>query len=71
MENRFDLELCLPIFGVKFDPEDVSNEYMTRESEGITVEDLLEVIVYKTMGNTLTRNIPEDTKIGDRKNGKC
>ena len=44
MPERFDLVLCLPVFGVKFDQEEVSNKYMTRESEGIAVENLLEVI---------------------------
>lgn len=44
IEDRFDLVLCLPTFGLKFDPEEVSNKYMTRESEGIAVENLLEVM---------------------------
>lgn len=47
IEDRFDLILCLPTFGLKFDPEEVSNKYMTRESEGIAVENLLEVIDYR------------------------
>lgn len=44
IEDKFDLALCLPVFGLKFDPEEVSNKYMTRESEGIAVENLLEVM---------------------------
>ncbi|MFA6815013.1 MAG: restriction endonuclease subunit S [Parabacteroides sp.] len=42
--ERFDLVLCLPAFGLKLDSDDVLNKYMTRESEGIAVENLLRVI---------------------------
>lgn len=44
IEDRFDLVFSLPTFGLKFDPEEVLSKYMTRESEGIAVENLLEVI---------------------------
>lgn len=44
INNRFDLVLCLPTFGLKFDLDKLSNRFMTRESEGVAVENLLEVI---------------------------
>ncbi|MCG8538837.1 MAG: restriction endonuclease subunit S [Clostridia bacterium] len=49
LKQNLDLILCLPTFGMKFDVEEISNKYMTRESEGIAVENLLELIDEKGM----------------------
>lgn len=44
LKDRFDLIFSIPTFGEKFDLDEIPDNYMMRESEGIAVENLLNYI---------------------------
>jgi hypothetical protein len=44
LKDRYDLIYCIPAFGLKFDTDDFSADYITGESDGIAVENLLQYL---------------------------
>lgn len=44
LDDKYDLIITIPAFGMKFDIEELSADFITRESDGIAVENLLEYI---------------------------